>query len=110
MSVELSVAVGRGDGARCRQRADATIEGRDEAGEPRAWYVRLWNYAEGTAEDAEIGLDFADLNGGFLLPGEADPVWAGDIDRMFVSLVPPGYTAIDAPLGAPVEGWVEISD
>ncbi len=24
-----------------------TIEGRDAAGEPRAWYVRLWNYADG---------------------------------------------------------------
>ena len=24
-----------------------TIEGRDESGAARAWYVRLWNYAEG---------------------------------------------------------------
>ena len=38
-----------------------------------------------------VALDFAALDGGFLLPGEADPVWAGDVDRMFVSLVPPGY-------------------
>ena len=86
-----------------------TIEGRDAGGAPRAWYVRLWNYASGTAEDADIALDFADLDGGFLLPGEADPVWAGDVDRMFVSLVPPGYTAADAALAAPVAGWVELS-
>src|SRR5690606_20892014 len=25
-----------------------TIEGRDANGEPRSWYIRLWNYATGT--------------------------------------------------------------
>jgi len=87
-----------------------TIEGRDAAGQPRSWYVRLWNYAVGTPEDADIALDFDALAGGFLHPAEADPVWAGDIDRMFVSLVPPGYSGVDAPLAAPVEAWVEMSD
>lgn len=87
-----------------------TIEGRDESGDPRSWYVRLWNYAEGDPDDAEIVLDFANLDGGFLLPGEADPVWAGDIDRMFVSLAPPGYVEGDeTPLVAPAEGWAEMS-
>ena len=41
-----------------------TIEGRDAAGSPRAWYVRLWNYAEGTAEDAAVSIDFATVQGG----------------------------------------------
>ncbi|MGQ3064374.1 MAG: DUF2460 domain-containing protein [Sphingopyxis sp.] len=86
-----------------------TIEGRDAAGAPRAWYVRLWNYAEGTAEDAVVSLDFDALDGGFLLPGEADPVWAGDIDRMFISLVPPTYDGGDGVLGAPAAGWAEMS-
>lgn len=86
-----------------------TIEGRDASGAARAWYVRLWNYAQGTAEDAEIALDFGALDGGFLLPGEADPVWAGDVDRLFVSLVPPGYDGVDAPLPSPAEAWVELS-
>lgn len=86
-----------------------TIEGRDASGAARAWYVRLWNYAQGTPEDALVSIDFADVDGGFLLPGEADPVWAGDIDRMFVSLVPQGYTEADAALAVPVEGWVELS-
>jgi uncharacterized protein (TIGR02217 family) len=86
-----------------------TIEGRNADGAPRSWYVRLWNYAQGTPEDALIRLDFGNLNGGFLLPDEADPVWAGDIDRMFISLIPPGYTAQNAPLAAPAEAWVEIS-
>ncbi|WP_242139889.1 DUF2460 domain-containing protein [Sphingomonas sp. TREG-RG-20F-R18-01] len=89
-----------------------TIEGRDAGGAARAWYVRLWNYAEGTPTYAQVALDFAALDGGFDLPGEADPVWAGDIDRMFVSLVPPGYVAgasTPAPaLPLPVEAWVEL--
>jgi uncharacterized protein (TIGR02217 family) len=86
-----------------------TIEGRDAEGGSAAWYVRLWNYAEGTPEDALVSLDFDALAGGFMLPDEAVPVWAGDIDRMFISLVAPGYTGADAPLAGPVEGFVELS-
>lgn len=86
-----------------------TIEGRDADGRPRAWYVRLWNYAVGTPEDAAVVLDFAALTGGFRLPDDADPVWAGDVDRMFVSLVAPGYTGGDAVLAAAAEGWVEMT-
>jgi uncharacterized protein (TIGR02217 family) len=86
-----------------------TIEGRDALGEPRAWYVRLWNYAEGDPEDAWVSIDFASADGGFLLPGEADPVFAGDVDRMFFSLVPQGYDASDTALAAPVEAWVELT-
>jgi uncharacterized protein (TIGR02217 family) len=84
-----------------------TIEGRDAEGVARSWYVRLWNYAEGTPEDALVSLDFSSLGGGW--DGE-DPVFAGDVDRMFVSLVAPGYTRTDAPLAAAAEGWVELSD
>ncbi|MGE0775717.1 MAG: DUF2460 domain-containing protein [Sphingomonadaceae bacterium] len=88
-----------------------TIEGRDEGGDPRSWYVRLWNYADGDPEDAQIAIDFASLDGGYLLPDEADPVWAGDIDRMFISLAPPGYVEDDeTALGVPAEGWAELSD
>ncbi len=88
-----------------------TIEGRDAAGQPRTWYVRLWNYAQGTASDALIQLDFTGLAGGYVLPTEADPVHPGDIDRMFISLVAPGYVAgSTAPLAAPAEGWAELSD
>ena len=87
-----------------------TIEGRDAGGQPRTWYVRLWNYAVGTPADCRVTLDFDALDGGFLLPGEADRVWAGDIDRMFVSLVPAGYTGADAPLASPAAATVTISD
>ncbi|MCH8684863.1 DUF2460 domain-containing protein [Pedomonas mirosovicensis] len=87
-----------------------TIEGRDQNGGPRTWYVRLWNYAVGDNDDAVISLDFDALNGGFLLPQEADPVWAGDIDRMFISIVPESFGSGDGALDAPVEGTVEMSD
>ena len=57
-------------------------------------------------EDALISLDFDALFAGW----EADqPVWAGDVDRMFVSLVAPGYDGTDAALAAPAEGWAELS-
>lgn len=83
-----------------------TIEGRDEDGQARSWYVRLWNYAVGTSEDALVALDFSTLASGW--EGE-EPVWAGDVDRMFVSLVPPGYSDEDAALAAPAEAWAEMS-
>ena len=86
-----------------------TIEGRDAAGHFRGWYVRLWNYAVGTATDAIITLDFDKLAGGFLLPGEADPVFAGDIDRVFISLVPAAYTGVEAPLPSAVDAAVTLS-
>ena len=43
-----------------------TIEGRDADGVPRAWYVRLWNYASGSPEDAVVTLDFDALVAGGL--------------------------------------------
>ncbi len=48
--------------------------------------------------------------GGYDLPEEDDPVWAGDVDRMFISLVPPGYDAGDTPFAGPQEGWAELSE
>jgi uncharacterized protein (TIGR02217 family) len=85
-----------------------TIEGREAAGAARTWYVRLWNYAEGSPEDAAVALDFDALGGGW---AAEEPVWAGDIDRMFVSLVPPGFTGTSgAALAAPAEGWAELGD
>ncbi|GAM03936.1 hypothetical protein MBENS4_0934 [Novosphingobium sp. MBES04] len=65
-----------------------TIEGRDAQGAARTWYVRLWNYAQGSPEDAVITLPFSQLEGGFSLPTDADPVWPGHIDRMFISFAP----------------------
>lgn len=84
-----------------------TITGRDAAGVAQTWYVRLWNYAVGTGSDAQVVLPFGKLASGFSLPGT--PMFAGDIDRMFISLVPAGYTAAAAPLPAPVEGWAQMS-
>jgi uncharacterized protein (TIGR02217 family) len=85
-----------------------TIEGRDAAGAPRSWFVRLWNYATGTPEDAQVSLPFSALAGGW----EADdPVWPRDIDRLFVSLAPPGYMPGDsALLPARADGWAELSE
>ena len=87
-----------------------TIEGRDAAGNARAWYVRLWNYAQGTGSDAQITLPFSILKGGWSLPGDADPVYAAAIDRMFISLVAPGHVpGSNTALSTPAEGWAEMT-
>ena len=57
-----------------------------------------------------VEIDFTDVAGGFLHPQEADPVFAGDVDRIFFSLAPPGYDVAGGPLDAPVEGWAEVSE
>ena len=67
-----------------------TIEGKDEAGTPQVWLVRLWNYATGSPSSADVELDFDDLDGGFSLPGDAVRVDPRSIDRMFISLVAGG--------------------
>ena len=75
------------------------------------WYVRLWNYATGTPTDALISLRFSDLAGGFTLPSEADAVHPADIDRLFISLMAPGYGVGDeTPFAAAANGWVEMTD
>jgi uncharacterized protein (TIGR02217 family) len=88
-----------------------TIEGRTAGGDPRTWYVRLWNYASGSATDAVITLDFDELDGGFLLPAEAQRVEPRFIDRMFFSLVLPGYDGeSSALLVAPAEASLQIDN
>ncbi|WFL78835.1 DUF2460 domain-containing protein [Altererythrobacter arenosus] len=85
-----------------------TIEGRDASGNARTWYVRLWNYATGSPTDAQIELRFSDLEGGWFLPG--DKVHPSAIDRMFISLVPPGYVSgSEVPLASRANGSVTIS-
>ena len=85
-----------------------TIEGRDAAGIARTWFVRLWAYATGTPEDAQVSLPFSALNAGWL--GDGEPVHPAAIERMFISLTPPGHVpGSTAALAASVEGWVELS-
>jgi len=88
-----------------------TIEGRDAAGAPRTWLVRLWNYATGTGASADVMLDFDALDGGFALPVDADRVDPRNIDRMFISLVAPGYASGSQEIfAAPVQGTVTITN
>jgi hypothetical protein len=87
-----------------------TIEGRDALGAPRTWFVRLWNYASGTPQSARITLDFDALDGGFLLPAEADPVYPKDIDRMFISLIPEAFDGVSSgPLENPPGTYVAVN-
>ena len=86
-----------------------TIEGRDAEGNLQTSFVRLWNYAQGTPTDAVITLPFSQLESGFSLPGT--PVYVGDIDRMFISLVPPGFVAgSTTPLPQRFNGRVTVSE
>ena len=85
-----------------------TIEGRDNTGAARIWYVRIWNYAVGAPDDALIMLPFSQLREGWLADG--DSVEVTDIDRMFISLVAPGHDpASTALLPARANGYVEMT-
>ncbi|MEM8977401.1 MAG: TIGR02217 family protein, partial [Pseudomonadota bacterium] len=86
-----------------------TIEGRDAQGNEQVWLIRLWNYAEGDPDDAEIVLPFSSLESGFSLPG--NPIYPADIDRMFISLVSPGYSqGSNTTLPDRFNGRVLVSD
>lgn len=87
-----------------------TIEGTDGAGDAQVWLVRLWNYATGTPTSADVTLDFGALDGGFSLPAEAVRVDPARIDRMFISLVAPGYVSgSEERFESPAQGAVTIS-
>lgn len=88
-----------------------TIEGEDEAGERLTWFVRLWNYASGTAADAHIVLPFDQLDAGFAFPSDAQRVNPRAITRMFISLVAPGFQpGNEERFAVPVTGSVTISN
>lgn len=88
-----------------------TIESEDAEGHPQNWYVRLWNYATGTATNAKVKLDFDALDGGFALPADAVRVDPKRITRMFISLVPPAYVGGSlAMFTTPVLGSVTVDN
>ncbi len=83
-----------------------TIEGRNADGAPRVWYVRLWNYATGSPEAPRIVLDMDQLRAGFGEGGEL--VFAGDVDRLFISVVPAGFDGTPDPLPIAASTYVEF--
>jgi uncharacterized protein (TIGR02217 family) len=71
----------------------------------------MWNYAVGTPTDAVITIDFSELDGGYILPSEADRVHPKQIDRMFISMVAPEYAYLDeTAYPTPIEAWVEMTE
>lgn len=83
-----------------------TVEGRNAQGAPRTWYVRLWNYARGPVGAPRIELDMGALRAGFGPDGEA--VFAGDVDRIFVSVVPAGFDGTSSELPGAAPTFVEF--
>ena len=73
-------------------------------------FLQFLAIAKGSCGELRTQLYIA-LDGGFLLPGEADRVDPTRIDRMFFSMVPPGYDAAsNALLGAPVAATLTIDE
>jgi uncharacterized protein (TIGR02217 family) len=87
--------------------ATLTIEGEDADGTARSWYVRLWNYAVGSASDAVVTINFDALDAGYSLPGER--VFVHNITRIFVSIVPPDYVSGSSVMRV-AAGRVRLSD
>ena len=86
-----------------------TIEGRAASGSAHTWYVRLGNcVTSGTSTDAVLTIDFNNLPGGFY---GTDDVYTGDIDRMFISMVPSNFNeGSTARLFAPIEAGMILSN
>jgi hypothetical protein len=82
-----------------------TIEGRDSGGSPKTYYLQLYFCrTSGTGTNGHCTLDFSDL------PDEVGggSIYAGDVDRMFISLVPSNYelnntTKLTTPITASIE-------
>lgn len=88
-----------------------TLEGTDGQGQARTWYVRLWNYATGSGTDATVELPFDDLRAGFVLDPSSERVDVRRIDRLFISLVPPGFVEGSTErFPEPIEAEVEVSE
>ncbi len=84
-----------------------TIEGRDEADAPVTYYIRLNNYVTSTTGGvSHIELDFDTIMGGWT---PTVPVFAGDIDRMYLSFVPTDYDGTSATYTTPQNASVSIS-
>lgn len=83
-----------------------TIEGRNAAGTPVSYIVPIFRYATTPASRAShITINFDTVQAGF----SADiPVYAGDIDRMFISCITSSYAAGSVPLDAPEQGWLTL--
>lgn len=91
--------------------ATLTVEGRDSEGEERTWYVRLWNYAVGSGTDAYVELPFDDLKAGYQIDETSELVDVRDIQRMFISLVPPGFEeGSEDRFTTTIEAEVELSE
>jgi hypothetical protein len=107
----LSLALGRAYSLDQVNGPTLTIEGRDATGAARTWYVRLWNFAIGSGEDAQITLPFSEVFGGWSRELGMDPLYPSDIDRMFISLVPTAYVAgSTAPLATGSSAWAEMTN
>lgn len=86
-----------------------TIEGRNSSGLPMTTYVLLYHCrTSGDGVSGHCVLDFDDLPGGY---DGGDHVYAGDIDRMFLSFVPGNFEEGSTErLGAPIEGSLTLSN
>jgi uncharacterized protein (TIGR02217 family) len=83
-----------------------TIEGRQADGVATTWYVRIWNYASGSPMQARVMLPMGQLRAGFGLGGE--PVYVGDVDRIFLSFVPAEFDGSATALQSAVATHVEL--
>lgn len=85
-----------------------TIEGRDSGGSLATYYLQLYFCrTSGSGTSGHISIDFSDL------PDEVGggSIYAGDVDRMFISLVPGNYSeGSTTKLATPVTASMTLSN
>jgi hypothetical protein len=85
-----------------------TIQGRDANGNPVTYIVALFRYALVPASrHSQISINFDTVKAGFYAD---QPIYLGDVDKIFISVISNSYSSSTNPLPAPIEGWIKISN
>lgn len=86
------------------------MEGRDESGNPKVYFIRLYNYATDLLDGSwRVSIDFDTAIAGW--DETEEPLYAGDVDNIFISIPSTSYVeGSTSQLSEPIVFGVELSD
>lgn len=85
-----------------------TVNARDASGTPVTYIIPIFRYADTpTLRTARVTIDWSTVMGGFFAD---QPIFAGDIDNLFIAAVVSSYDVASDPLPAPMNGSISITN